>query len=121
VVDLMLDMGMQDPKPTFGYLVTQLRRLHPALSYIHVIEPRDVPIEGSNDFIRQIWVGNVEDGHDIDDVALARDGRRRVIISAGGYTRDLGMEYAETKGDLIAYGKLFLANVRCPSLLCPRS
>jgi NADPH2 dehydrogenase len=113
-------MGMKDPKPTFSHLITQFRTLHPALSYIHVVEPSIpdgstvVPTQHSNDFIRQIWVGKIDgiDSHDTGDLALNGNGRRRVMISAGGYTRDLGMEYAGTKGDLIAYGRLFIANVR---------
>ena len=46
----------------------------------------------SNDFIREIW-------------------SPRPIISAGGYNRDRALEVAETKGDLIAFGRLFISNV----------
>ena len=34
------------------------------------------------------------------------------FISSGGYTRDLGINTAEEKGDLIAYGRWYLGNVR---------
>ena len=47
----------------------------------------------SNDFLREIW-------------------QPRPFISAGGYTAELALEVAENKGDLIAAGRLFIANVR---------
>lgn len=110
-------MGMQDPKPTFGHLVKQLRALHPGLSFIHAVEPRVsdgswvVPNESSNDFIRRIWVDNL---HDSQAEKEKGNEKRRVMISAGGYTRDLGMGYADKNGDLIAYGRLFIANPDLP-------
>jgi NADPH2 dehydrogenase len=45
-----------------------------------------------NDFLREIW-------------------SPRPFISAGGYTRELAIDTAETKGDLIAVGRLFISNV----------
>ena len=33
-------MRMPDPKPTFAYLVTQLKERYPSMAHIHVIEPR---------------------------------------------------------------------------------
>ena len=33
-------MRMDDPKPTFAYLVSQLAARHSDLAYLHVIEPR---------------------------------------------------------------------------------
>ncbi|KAG5644434.1 hypothetical protein DXG03_008529 [Asterophora parasitica] len=102
-------MGMNDPKPTFGYVVSELRRRFPHLAYIHVIEPRvsgvttvaRVPEGQSNDFIREIW-GSGDGPND------------RRLISAGGYDRKLGIAQAETKGDLIAYGRPFIANPDLP-------
>lgn len=46
----------------------------------------------SNDFIRDIWAP-------------------RPIVSAGGYTRDIALEVAEEKGDIIAFGRPFISNV----------
>jgi NADPH2 dehydrogenase len=91
---------MLDPKPTYAYVVSQLRAKHPDLSYIHVIEPSDELVattageRPSNDFIREIW-GN------------------RKLISAGGYSDTLGRgpQMAEEKGDLIAYGRAYISNV----------
>ena len=38
-----LGMGMQNPIPTYTYLVTQLGELFPDLAYLHVVEPRTLP------------------------------------------------------------------------------
>lgn len=46
----------------------------------------------SNDFLRDIW-------------------RPRPFISAGGYHRELALETAEKKGDLIAFGRSYIGNV----------
>jgi NADPH2 dehydrogenase len=46
----------------------------------------------SNDFLRAIW-------------------GERPFISAGGHTRESGLEFADKHGDLIAYGRLFISNV----------
>ncbi|GJE97323.1 alkene reductase [Phanerochaete sordida] len=98
------EVGMEDPKPTFAYLVTQLRDRFPSLAYIHVIEPRingdgldrSVDKGESNDFLREIW-------------------KPRPFISAGGYTeRELALEAAERTGDLIAAGRLFISNPDLP-------
>jgi NADPH2 dehydrogenase len=98
------DMRMADPKPTFAHLITQLRDQHSDLAYIHIIEDRvgadgitalgQIPEENSNDFLREIW-------------------SERRFLSAAGYTRELGIEFADGKGDLIVYGRPFLANVSC--------
>ncbi|KAF9028188.1 hypothetical protein BDZ89DRAFT_1160457 [Hymenopellis radicata] len=91
------DMRMEDPKPTFAYLVSQIKEKYPNLNlaYIHLIEPRVNGgssseawlAEWSNDFIRDIWAP-------------------RPLISAGGYSRDLATEVADEKGDLIAFGRV---------------
>ncbi|CCL99891.1 uncharacterized protein FIBRA_01916 [Fibroporia radiculosa] len=94
------DMRMRDPKPTFAYLVSRLASTHTDLAYIHVIEPRieeHEPEPGeSNDFLREIWAP-------------------RAYISAGGYKRQLAFMDAEKTGDLIAFGRLFLANPDLPT------
>lgn len=95
-------MLMSDPKPTFSYLVSQLRDRHPKLAYIHLVEPRvdgsvtrdpnTVAEHESNDFIREIWAP-------------------RPLITTGGYDREIALDVAEKKGDIIGFGRLFLANV----------
>jgi NADPH2 dehydrogenase len=97
-------MGMKDPVAQFTDIVTRIRDLHPSLSYIHLVEPRidgmkirvDIPIGHSNDFIRNIWAP-------------------RPLVTAGGYNPETAKDVAESKGDLIAFGRPFIANV---SILC---
>ncbi|KAJ7793332.1 NADH:flavin oxidoreductase/NADH oxidase [Mycena olivaceomarginata] len=87
-------IGMADPVPTYSHIVSEPKRLHPTLAYIHVIEPRISPDPSvdtspqnagqSNDFIRDIW-GD------------------RPFISGGGFTRDSGIKLAEEcKNPLVA-------------------
>jgi len=95
------DMGMKDPVPQFTHVITHIRDLYPDFSYIHVIEPR---VDGSttrdavasheasqSDFIHDLWAP-------------------RPLISVGAFDRELGLEVAEKKGHLIAYGRPFIAN-----------
>ncbi|KAF9481767.1 FMN-linked oxidoreductase [Pholiota conissans] len=108
------DMGMADPIPTYTYLIHQILKRHPELAYLHATEarldnPRAAPnqivaatdeyvSEGSeNDFIRELW---------------SKKGKQ--LITAGGYTRETGMQIADRKGDLIAYGRLFISNPDLP-------
>ncbi|KAI0821524.1 putative NADPH2 dehydrogenase chain OYE2 [Irpex lacteus] len=100
-----LEMRMDDPRPTYEYITTQLAERFPRLAYVHVVEPgiqgnidADITSEESNDFIRSIW-------------------SPRPLISAGGYTRESGIRVADSKGDLIAYGRLFIANPDLPTRL----
>lgn len=41
-------MRMDDPKPTFKYLVESIKELYPDFAYIHVVDPR---AEGNRDRI----------------------------------------------------------------------
>ncbi|KAL4252357.1 Aldolase-type TIM barrel [Abortiporus biennis] len=106
-------MGMQDPYPTYTYVVNQLLERHPDLAYIHAIDPRarghvtesdsigaDIELVSdvhgkSLDFIRKVWAP-------------------RPFISAGFYTPELALEIADSKGDLIAFGRYFIANPDLP-------
>ncbi|KIK69105.1 hypothetical protein GYMLUDRAFT_153135 [Collybiopsis luxurians FD-317 M1] len=96
------DMRMLDPIPTFSYLVSRLKDLHPKLAYLHVIEPgvagaayEDDTSSSSNDFIRDIWLP-------------------RPLITAGGYTREAALKATQPGGELVAFGKPFLANPDLP-------
>ncbi|KAF5310223.1 hypothetical protein D9619_010253 [Psilocybe cf. subviscida] len=106
------DMGMEDPIPQFSYLVNELRQRHPDLAYLHTTAKRlngvvkgqvtasnDVFLVNGNenDFLRDLW---------------SRHGKR--LITAGGYTRESGLKAAEEKGDLVAYGRLFISNPDLP-------
>lgn len=108
-----LDMKMPDPRPTFAYLATALRDKHPKLAHLHVVEPRleldfgaeIASIAGQdNDFLREIWKSGV-------------GGEERVFISAGGYTRETALHTAKDKGGLVAFGRLFISNVRADALV----
>jgi hypothetical protein len=105
ISELLADMYFADPKPTYAYIVSELRARFPELAYLHVVEPRvdgtstvEVKDGYSNDFIRDIW-GD------------------RPLISAGGYTRATAIAAAE-KGELIAFGRPYLANVSSLCLSC---
>ncbi|KAI0826125.1 FMN-linked oxidoreductase [Irpex lacteus] len=96
------DMRIPDPIPQFSYVVEQIAKRQPNLAFIHVVEPRvqgsedrDAPASESNDFIRAIW-------------------QPRPLISAGGYTRELAIEVAEKKDDLIAFGRYYISNPDLP-------
>jgi NADPH2 dehydrogenase len=100
-----LDMKMPDPRPTFAYLATAVRDKHPRMAYLHVIEPRvsgtadQVEEAGEdNEFLREIWNGG-------------EGGKERTFISAGGHTRETALSAAEQQGGLIAFGRLYIANV----------
>ncbi|KAJ6598132.1 hypothetical protein DFH09DRAFT_1131042 [Mycena vulgaris] len=96
-----------DPNPTFIYLVDQIVKRQPQLAYIHVVKPRIdvyttravIPEGWSSDVLRDIWVS---------------PGSDRRFISAGGYTRALALERAETQDDLIAFGREFISNPDLP-------
>jgi NADPH2 dehydrogenase len=104
-------MGMKDPVPTYTYFINQIIQRHSDLAYLHATEihidstdkglntPPDAFISDGteNDFIRELW--------------SAYGTNERRLITAGGYTRETGMRVARSKGDLIAYGRLFISNV----------
>ncbi|KAJ4490489.1 hypothetical protein J3R30DRAFT_86455 [Lentinula aciculospora] len=102
---LFQNMRMADPIPTFSHLVTQLKERLPHLAYLHLVEPRingsktelsdNIVQTDSNDFLRDIW-------------------RPKPLISAGGYTREIGIRTADEKGDLIAFGRYFISNPDLP-------
>ena len=92
-------MRMEDPKPTFAYLVSQAKVRFPDLAYLHAVEPRIAgdgdhnPDEGdSNEFLRKIW-------------------GEKVYIAAGGFSPQMAAETVEAKGGLVAFGRHYIANV----------
>ncbi|PIL25972.1 hypothetical protein GSI_11726 [Ganoderma sinense ZZ0214-1] len=94
------DVLMEDPVPTYTYLVDQFKRRFPNLAYLHVIEPEApynvAPKEKSQtDFIYKLWAP-------------------RRVITTGGYDRKSGLETAEETGQLVGYGRAFLANPDLP-------
>ncbi|KAH6888263.1 NADH:flavin oxidoreductase/NADH oxidase [Coprinopsis sp. MPI-PUGE-AT-0042] len=96
------DMRMKDPIPQFEHFMSSLVSSHPDLAYVHFVEPE---ISGTisvrakegetNDPFRKIWGS-------------------RPFISCGAYTREKAIEVAEEKGDIVAFGRPFIANPDLP-------
>ena len=91
-------MRMEDPVPTYTYLLEQLKERLPELAYLHTITPLAPMSQGPEDpsqadFMDRIWAPST-------------------VITTGGYTRESGMKTAQETGGLIGYGVLFTANVR---------
>jgi N-ethylmaleimide reductase len=93
--------GMDDPDPAglFGYLISQLNSF--SLAYLHLVEPM-FPLDNYPHMIpevarhfRPIWKGP--------------------LITAGNYNFEKGMAViSEGIADMIAYGRLFIANPDLP-------
>ncbi len=96
-------MSMQDsnPQALFGYVGKELNRF--GLAYLHIVEPR---IQGDK---------NIEDDSNGLGVKFFRPIFQGTLITAGGYTRDTGNAVlASGYADLVAYGRLFIANPDLP-------
>ncbi|NEQ23080.1 MAG: alkene reductase [Microcoleus sp. SIO2G3] len=99
-----------NPAALFSYVASALNRF--GLAYLHLVEPR-----ADADALKR-WakdVGNLNDK----EVGLAaryfRPNFTGTIISAGGYDRELGNAVlAAGDADLVAYGRLFIANPDLP-------
>lgn len=96
------DMYDSNPSALFNYVVTQLDRFN--LAYLHIVEPR---IKGSHDDLtsKKVQLG----------VRHFRPFYHGTLITSGGYTRETGAEViADGDADLVAYGRLFIANPDLP-------
>ncbi|HHP7230830.1 MAG TPA: alkene reductase [Xenococcaceae cyanobacterium] len=96
-------MSMHDsnPQALFGYVGKELNRF--GLAYLHIVEPR---IKGDT---------NVEDDSSGLGVKFFRPLFQGTLITAGGYTRETGNAVlADGDADLVAYGRLFIANPDLP-------
>lgn len=101
-------MGMGDatPEDTFGYIVNKLNDWN--LAYLHLVEPAIVGIVRDQNFdprwdtiIRQL-----------------RAQYRGVLMLAGGYDGATAEQaLASGRGDIIAFGRLFIANPDLPTRL----
>ncbi|WP_413164199.1 alkene reductase [Capilliphycus salinus ALCB114379] len=90
-----------DPEALFNYVVSELNRFN--LAYLHLVEPR---IQGNQ---------TVEDDGNGLGARHFRSIYQGTIISAGGYTRETGEAVLEAgDADLVAYGRLFIANPDLP-------
>jgi 2,4-dienoyl-CoA reductase-like NADH-dependent reductase (Old Yellow Enzyme family) len=93
------DIGDATPYDTWGHLLKVLQLKHPRLSYAHFLDARgDIAIDK-----------NVETENTLDPFRKQWNG---VFISAGPYTHDVqsAFDTAEKHGDLIAFGRSFIAN-----------
>jgi 12-oxophytodienoic acid reductase len=95
-----MDCVDSDPVSLADYMVRQLNR-HDGFLYCHMVEPRMAIVDGR----RQIQHG----------LLPFRKVFNGMFIAAGGYDREEGNKVvAEGYTDLIAYGRLFLANPDLP-------
>ena len=94
-------MSDSNPEATFGFVAAQLNKY--GLAYLHVIEPRVKGIETikgeyppvAATQLRKIYMGNV--------------------IAAGGFDPESAMAIVESgDADLVAFGRLFIANPDLP-------
>ncbi|KAI8379163.1 uncharacterized protein BYT42DRAFT_567784 [Radiomyces spectabilis] len=100
------DMKDDTPYETWGYLCKEIQRRHPKLSYIHFIEARD-------DYAYH------EPGTEKNTIDPFREAWKGPIVSSGGYTThpEKAFEVAAETGDLIAFGRSFIANPDLPERL----
>ncbi|KAH7332822.1 putative NADPH2 dehydrogenase chain OYE2 [Rhizoctonia solani] len=101
-------MGMRNPIPTYSYIISELVQRHPALAYIHMIEPGinshengstqvlDDGVKASNDFAHQLWAP-------------------RTYITGGGYDHKTAPQAADKLDNTaVAIGRLFISNPDLP-------
>ncbi|KAF7347192.1 putative inactive dehydrogenase EasA [Mycena venus] len=86
------DMHFADPRPTYAYLFTQLRDRFPDLAYVHVVEPR---VDG-------------------DQTLSEKSGAAAPSSAPEGIPRATAIAVAENKGDLVAFGRGYIANPDLP-------
>lgn len=94
-------MSDSNPKALFSYVVKELNKYK--LAYLHLVEPRvdgNATLEKPCSDLTSGFFRNFYDG---------------LIMSAGGYDRELGNEVlASGEADLVAYGRLFISNPDLP-------
>lgn len=108
--------GMREEKPLdlFVPYVEALLKQSPRLAFIHVVEPRilgnqeaDMQDETDNiDPLREVVRKHVESRGEQEN---GGSGVGTKFIAAGGYKPHDAIEHSEKTGDLIAFGRLFIA------------
>ncbi|KAH9750739.1 putative 12-oxophytodienoate reductase 11 [Citrus sinensis] len=94
-----METGDSNPEALGLYMAKALNKFK--LLYLHVIEPRMIKINDKYETV-----------HSLLPMRSAFEG---TFISAGGYNRDEGNKaVAESNTDLVAFGRLFLANPDLP-------
>lgn len=93
--------GMDDPDPAglFGYVINKLNNYD--LAYLHLVEPI-LPLDDYPHFIREV-------------AKHFRPDYKGTLMACGKFTQEKGNQYLrEGWADLIAYGRLFIANPDLP-------
>lgn len=90
----------------WAYMTTEIQKKHPNLSYLHFIEGR---AQRDNDGVINV----------VDTLATYRQLWKGPFISAGGYSNanEHAMDLAEKTGNLISFGRMFIANPDLPKRL----
>jgi N-ethylmaleimide reductase len=98
-----MGMGDDTPEETFGLIATELDRR--GLAYLHVVEP-------------EILGTALDDSYDArwkTIIPLMRANYRGVVVLAGGYDAESAKKaLADGRGDIIAFGRPFIANPDLP-------
>jgi 2,4-dienoyl-CoA reductase-like NADH-dependent reductase (Old Yellow Enzyme family) len=97
------DMKDDTPTETWSYLISQIKEQYPDLAYMSFMEPRG---DQGDDL--------VEEG--VDSLKPFRDIWKKPFIVAGGFSNGIKYthQHAEATGDLIAFGRAFIANPDLP-------
>jgi len=99
------DISDSNPKALFTYVVNALNDF--GLAYLHLVEPR-VNADALKNWASYAGTPEPEEGL---TCGYFRSIFRGIIISSGGYTRDLANSaIASAKADLIAFGRLYISN-----------
>ncbi|WP_425327152.1 alkene reductase [Rhizobium sullae] len=98
-----MGMGDETPETTFGYIAEELDRF--GLAYLHLVEPEIVGTVRDDQYDPR-W----------DAIILQlRKSFKGVLILAGGYDYEKAQKaLAEGRADIIAFGRLFIANPDLP-------
>jgi len=92
-----------DTVPHFSYVISELSRRR--LAYLHLIEPRASSAGIADD-------ASVDSA---DNATLFRHLFKGPVITAGGYTPEMGVEAVECGlADAVAFGRMFIANPDLP-------
>jgi N-ethylmaleimide reductase len=98
-----MGMGDETPKETFGLVATELDRR--GLAYLHLVEP-------------EILGTSLDDRYDPrwkTIIPLMRANYKGVVVLAGGYDAESAKKaLADGRGDMIAFGRPFIANPDLP-------
>jgi N-ethylmaleimide reductase len=96
---LFNDMYNSRPRETFEYVIDQINRFN--LCYLHLMEPRE-PVDSFPQYLKTV-------------TAHFRKIHKGAVITNCGFDRERGnLAIRQGTADLVAYGRLFLANPDLP-------